>query len=184
MLTIAVRGRDFFDEETQEFIQVGEVELQLEHSLVSLSKWESKHKKPFLSGKPSVEDTIEYIRCMILSPKFSPEEFSDISRAFTQENLDTVADYLNDKQTATWFYEPPGPKKKSSEVVTNELVYYWMFSAGIPLECETWNLNRLFTLLQIFGVKNGKPKKMGRAEQLAHQRHLNEQRQAQYGTEG
>jgi hypothetical protein len=180
VLTITVPGEEHYNEENHEFFTVGDFELDLEHSLVSLSKWESKFKTPFLvADQKTDEQILYYIECMIVTPNFPPEVLPRLS----QENLDAIHEYIDDSMTATWFNEPPNGRR-SSETITSELVYYWMFSQGIDKECEKWHLNRLFTLLKIFNLKNAKPKKMSRSEIAQRNRELNAQRRAQLQTSG
>jgi hypothetical protein len=180
MLTITVGGQESYDETTESFVIVGGTQLQLEHSLVSLSKWEEIFEKPFLGKDPKTgEETLAYIRCMCLGGEMPPEVFQQLG----ETHILLINEYLNKKMTATWFSDAPGAPK-TSEVVTAELIYYWMTVFNIPFECETWNLNRLFTLIRICNVKQAKPKKMSRAEAAARRQELNEQRKAQLGTSG
>ena len=180
MLTITVPGIEMFDDESQEFVTRDDVTLELEHSLVSLSKWESKHEKPFLGKiEKTNEEVIDYIRCMTLTPEVSEELYSKLSK----ENLETINKYIEAKMTATWFNEAPGAPK-SRDVITSELIYYWMVIFQIPFECENWHLNRLFTLIRVCNIKQSKPTKMSRAEASARQRELNAQRRVQLGTRG
>jgi len=180
MLTIVVLGVEMFDDESQEFITKDDVTLELEHSLVSLSKWESRHEKPFLGKTEKTSDEVlDYIKCMVLTPNVPDQVFSK----FSEENYTQINDYIEAKMTATWFNEVPGAPK-SRDVITAELVYYWMVVFQIPFECETWHLNRLFTLIRICNVKQSKPKKMSRSEIAARNRELNAQRRAQLGTSG
>lgn len=180
MLKITVGATESFDEATGEFVQEGGVVLQLEHSLVSLSKWEAKHEKPFLAADAKTgEELLSYIECMLL-PENPPGDFL---QKLSQENIDEIHAYLNAKMTATWFSEQPGAPA-SREVITAELIYYWMTVFNIPFECERWHLNRLFTLIRICNIKQAKPKKMSRAEILQRNRELNAQRKAQLGTSG
>jgi hypothetical protein len=181
MLTIIVGGDDVYDESTDSFSTQGGVELQLEHSLVSLSKWESEFEKPFLGkGEKTTEEILIYVRYMLLTPN-PPEDFL---QRLSKENLEAINTYIERKMTATWFSEAPGAPKTSREVVTAELIYYWMTVFQIPFECERWHLNRLFTLIRICNLKQEKPKKMSRAEIAARNRELNAQRRAQLGTKG
>ena len=180
MLRIRVGGTESYDETTNEFVKVGGTELQLEHSLVSLSKWESIFEKPFLGKEEkTAEETITYIRCMCLDPDIPPEVFHQLD----EDDFTVVNEYLNRKMTATWFSDAPGAPR-TSEVITAELIYYWMTAFNIPFTCETWNLNRLFTLIRIANIKAAKPKKMSKAELAARNRELNEQRKRQLGTSG
>lgn len=180
MLTLKVPVVELFDDDKQEF-QNEYFELELEHSLVSLSKWEQKFKKPFLSDeKKTKEELFGYIEVMILTEEYPPEVFDFIS----DKNLEEIHEYINDSMTATTFHELPGGPKARPQIVTNELIYYWMFSFNIPIECETWHLNRLFTLIRVFNAKNSKPQKMGRHAHVEQRRALNEQRKQQYRTRG
>jgi hypothetical protein len=182
MLTIRVGADAGFDEEESKFVDLGGTVLHLEHSLLSLSKWESKFEKPFLGKEEKTPDEVlEYIKCMNLDPEIPPEVFS----ALSQENFDEINEYLNAKQSATWFSEQPGAPQTQREVITSELIYYWMTVFKIPfIPAETWNLNRLFTLIRICNLKQEKPKKMSRAEAAQRRRELNEQRKRQLGTSG
>jgi hypothetical protein len=180
MLTITVGATPSFDESKQEFVEEGGFQLQLEHSLVSLSKWESKHEKPFLGKEEkTLAEVLDYIRAMTLTPEVPEEVFSKLS----EENFKEINEYIDSKQTATWFSDPPGAPR-TSETVTAELVYYWLTVFQIPFEVENWHLNRLFTLIRICNIKSAKPKKMSRAENAARRRELNEQRKARLNTKG
>lgn len=180
MLTIVVPGNEFFDEEKQEFVTGEGFTLTLEHSLLSLSKWEMKFEKPLLQTLDKTpEELLSYVECMIIDPDFPP----GVSSRLSQENVDAVGEYINAKRSATWFSELQ-PATRSSEVITSELVYYWLTIFNIPFEVETWHLNRLFNLIKICNAKSAKPKKMSRSEVAARNRELNAQRKAQLGTRG
>jgi len=180
MLTIIVPGVEMFDEKSQEFITVDDVTLDLEHSLVSLSKWESKYEKPFLGKvEKTTEEVIGYIKAMTLTPNVPDEVYLKLS----EQNINAINEYIDAKMSATWFNEAPGAPP-SREVITSELIYYWMVTFQIPFECEHWHLNRLFTLIRVCNVKSAKPKKMSRAEIAARNRELNAQRRAQLGSKG
>lgn len=180
MLTIIVGATAVYNEETKSFESQGGEELQLEHSLVSLSKWESIHEKPFLDQKDKTsEEVLSYVECMLLTAN-PPENFR---KNLSQENFDQINAYIDRKMTATWFSESQSPTR-NQEIVTSELVYYWMTVFHIPFECEKWHINRLFTLIRICNVKQEKPKKMSRAEMARRHRELNEKRKAQLGTKG
>ena len=180
MLTIKVPGKEFFDTVLQEFVSVDSVVLELEHSLVSLSKWESKFEKPFLgSAEKTDEEILAYIDAMILTEDYP----SDIVKRLSKENVQQINKYIEAKMTATWFNEKKQPKK-SQEVITAELIYYWMITFNIPIEFQYWHLNRLFTLIKIFSVKNAKSEKMSKKDLLAQNRELNAKRKAELGTTG
>lgn len=180
MLTITVAGVDMFDDTTQEFITQGGVVLQLEHSLVALSKWESEFETPFLGqNDKSPEQMLAYIGAMIVTP--NPPE--GILQKLSEENFEAINNHIDKKMTATWFGESPSGGR-NREVITAELIYYWMTVFSIPFECETWHLNRLFTLIRICNIKQSKEKKMSRGETAARNRELNERRKAQLKTNG
>lgn len=171
MLTITVSASDDSDEI---------IELNFEHSLISLSKWEQKYQKPFFSkDKKTAEDSAFYFQCMLLTKK--PPE--GILNRLKQDQVTAITDYINDKQTATWFREDPR-QKASSEVITAELIYYWLVQFNIPFEVQYWHLNRLMTLVKIAGIKQTKPKPMSKAQQAEQYRNLNAQRRAALGSSG
>lgn len=185
MLTIIVPPREGFDEtkgKYGQFVKIGDpYSLKLEHSLVSLSKWESIWEKPFLSKTPMTqEESLSYIECMTLSPNVPPEVFQRLSN----QNFVDIREYMDAKRTATFFNENPD-KRPSRDVITTELIYYWLASWQIPFHpTETWHFNRLLTLLRIADVKNNNGKKMSKSEVLSRQRALNQQRRAQLHTKG
>jgi hypothetical protein len=180
MLKIVVPGTEMFNDNAQEFVSVDNITLELEHSLVSLSKWESKFEKPFLSTvDKSTEEVLGYIKAMTLTPNIPPEVYQKLS----QKNFLDINEYIDAKMTATWFSERPGAPQ-TRDVITAELIYYWMIVFQIPFECENWHLNRLFTLIRVCNIKQSKPKKMSRAEIAQRNRALNAQRKAQLGTSG
>jgi hypothetical protein len=172
-------SEDKYNEEDQTFI-VDVFPLELEHSLSSLSKWEQEFAKPFLSKEEkSTEETLAYVRYMILTPEVP----SDITEKLTQKNVNDIMAYIDSKQTATWFNESR-PEAKSGETITSELVYYWMTSFQIPWEAQYWHLNRLFTLIKVFDLKQAKPKPMSKAETIARNKELNARRRAEMGSRG
>lgn len=180
MLEITVGGTESFDDGTQKFVITGGQVLQLEHSLVSLSKWEAKYERPFLGkDEKTPEEILDYISFMLLDVK-TPRE---ILHQLDETHIQLINAYLEAKMTATWFSEQPGAPK-SREVITAELIYYWLTVFNIPFSCETWHLNRLFTLIRICNIRSAKPKKMGKAEQRQRQAELNSQRRAQTGSRG
>lgn len=180
MLTITVSGVESYDEKSQEFDTQGGTVLELEHSLVSLSKWESEFEKPFLGKEDKTgEEVIAYVKAMTLTPNVPAEVFLELS----SENFEAINAYIDAKMSATWFAEAPGAPR-TSEVITAELIYYWMTVFQIPFECQHWHLNRLFTLIRICNIKSAKPKKMSRSEAASRQRELNARRKKQLGTTG
>jgi hypothetical protein len=180
VLTITIPGLELFNEVDNEFVETESFTLTLEHSLISLSKWEQFYEKPFLSNNgKSTEEVIEYVKFMCVTRNV-PE---DVFERLTEENVFEIQRYIDAKMTATWFNEPPGAPR-SRDVITSELIYYWMITFQIPFECEKWHLNRLFTLIRVCNSKQAKPKKMSRAEVVSRQRALNDQRRQQLGTRG
>ena len=180
MLKLTIPGTEYFDPESSTFETVGDVELELEHSLVSLSKWESKYKRPFLSNeKKTIEETFYYIEAMIISPIYP----SDIVRRLTDKEISQINDYIESTESATTFGIMP-ERKGVGEVITSELIYYWMVAFTIPFECERWHLNRLFALVRICNIKNQKQKKMSKSEIARRNRDLNDLRRAQLNTSG
>jgi len=180
MLTITVFQTESYDENSKEFVGSDGIELNLEHSLVSLSKWESIFEKPFLGSEAKTsEEVLGYIEAMTITPN-SPAE---ILQKLNSENFEAINAYIDAKMSATWFSDSPGAPK-TREVITSELIYYWMTVFQIPFEAQHWHLNRLFTLIRICNMKQEKPKKMSRAETAARNRTLNEQRKKQLKTKG
>lgn len=178
MLEVKVEGSEQYNEETNEFIDVKPQILKLEHSLVSISKWESKWHKPFLDNNDkSIEEVMDYIRCMTIN---SVSEY--VYYALTQDNITAIQNYIDDPMTATTIKSIPG--KRNNEIVTSELIYYWMVALEIPFECEKWHINRLLTLIQICNIKNQPAKNMSKREVMNQNRLLNEARRAKYHTKG
>lgn len=179
MLEITIPGIELYDENTNEFIYYSDEKVQLEHSLVSISKWEANWCKPFLNGQDKTTDEIlDYIKCMTLTEGIG----DDVYERLTQDNFTAINDYLGRPMTATTFSNEGG--KGSREIITSEVIYYWMVSFNIPFECQYWHLNRLLTLIKVCNVKNNPPKKMSRNEILAKNKALNEARRKQLNTKG
>lgn len=179
MLTIAIPLNEAFNQETNEFVDTDVFILELEHSLVSLSKWEAIFEKPFLKeDKKSPEEVLAYIKAMTLTPNVPPEVFLHLSN----ENIDDINKHLGAKMTATWFND--NLESRSREVVTSELIYYWMIALSIPVEFQTWHLNRLLTLIRVCNKKNAPARKMSKAERAAEIRDLNARRRAELGSRG
>lgn len=169
-----------WDEEKEEFVEPKTRTLQLEHSLVSLSKWESKWHKPFLAQKDlTVEETLDYIKCMTLTKDVPPEVYAHL----TNEHVKKVWEYISDPMTATTFRED-GSGKKNREIITAEIIYYWMVAFGIPFECQKWHLNRLMTLIRVCNIKNQPEKKRSKSEIMRSNTALNAARRKQLHSRG
>ena len=180
MLEIVIPETEQWDEVNQEFITSNRQILRLEHSLVSLSKWESKWKKPFLSNKEKTyEETIDYIKCMTLTQNVN----DTIYNLLDKDNIEKINKYIGDPMTATTFKEDPN-KKGGREIITSELIYYWMISLNIPFECQKWHLNRLLTLIKVCGIKNQPPKKMSKKDVMSRNAALNAARRKQMNSRG
>ena len=184
MLPIVVPARELYNEDTNEFINIPRTELKLEHSLVSISKWEAKYKKPFISktkkDTKTREETIDYIRFMTLTQNVDPI----IYYGLTDENIREIAEYIDDPMTASWVSDEENNKSRSNEAITSELIYWWMTALRIPWEAQKWHLNRLLMLIRIGNKKNQPPKKMSRAAILARNKRLNDERRRKYNTKG
>lgn len=181
MLKITIPGEEYWDEGKEEFISSKDVTLSLEHSLVSLSKWESKWHKSFLDTKElTSEETTDYIRCMTLTQNVDPEVYNRI----TQANVDAIMDYINDSMTATTFPPDRTAKKSKAEIITAELIYYWMIALNIPVEFQKWHLNKLITLIRVCNVKQQPEKKMSKREIMSRNAALNAARRKQLNSKG
>jgi hypothetical protein len=179
MLTITIPSRQLFNEEDNTFIETKAYDIRLEHSLVSISKWESKWQKPFLAkGEKTRAEIIDYVRCMTITQNVDPNAYYGL----TQENVDAITKYIESPATATTIRQED--TKKSNEIVTSEIIYFWMITFNIPLECQTWHLNRLLTLINVCSIRNQPAKKVNRREQLKRQKALNDARKAKYNTPG
>ena len=180
MLQIAIPGTEMWDEEKQEFLYPDDTTLCLEHSLVSLSKWESKWCKSFISNKNiTEEETMDYIRCMTLTQNV-PKEVYDY---MPDSTIEQITAYINAPMTATYFSKIDN-RKSSREPVTSELIYYWMIALNIPFECQKWHLNRLLTLIRVCSIKNTPPKKISKRAVMSRNSALNAARRQQLGSRG
>lgn len=177
MLRLTIVVVEGYDEATNQFVESETCVVELEHSLVSLSKWESRWEVPFLGSQDkTTEQTLDYVRMM-----FSGDEFPEAVLAkFSAGNFEEINNYVNAKMTATTFRDMRNEPNR--EVITAELIYYWMIALGIPFECENWHLNRLLTLIKVCNIKNA-PKEKGKIN-VADRRSLNEQRRKELGTRG
>ena len=179
VLTITIPEVEVFDPQKEEFVTVKKQTLSLEHSLVSLSKWESKWNKPFLStDDKSPEEILDYIRCMTLTQNVDPSVYGRL----TKENIEAINKYIDSPMTATKFSTENKTSKK--EIITAEIIYYWMIASNVPFECQKWHLNRLLTLLRVCSIKNAPPKKMSKRKTMTNNAALNAARRQALGTRG
>lgn len=180
MLRLIIEGDESFDDETQTFNKVDDVVIELEHSLISLSKWESKYQVPFLSSdEKTPEEIFGYLQAMIIIPDIDP----NIIYKCSQANVIDIQEYIDSSQSATTFGSMPN-RQGPGETITSELIYYWMVTFNIPFECESWHLNRLFSLIRICNIKNSDSPNMSRNEIAQRNQDLNAQRKAELKTTG
>lgn len=175
MLEFHIPIDEVYDEETNSFYSISGHNLRFEHSLLSMSKWEEKYKKPFFTTQMTPEESIDYFRMMSLDENFDDSFFS-------QELFEKLSEYIQEKPTATVINS--NNSKKSSMIMTSEVIYAYMANAQVPFTCETWNLHRLMTLLGVIGELNKPSKKMSQRDIMDKQRSLNEMRKAKMGTKG
>lgn len=180
MLQITIPSTETYDEKTNTFETTKEYVLQLEHSLVSISKWESKWNKVFLSKEEKTyEEIIHYVKCMTITQNIPDKAY----RCLTRENIEQINEYISAPMTATWFSKQ-APAGINKEQTTSELIYYWMVALNIPFECQRWHLNRLLTLVRVCNIKNTPPKKMGKSALMRRNAALNAARKKQLNTTG
>lgn len=178
MLTITVPSTELYDEDKNEFIQTKEKKLVLEHSLVSISKWEAIWNKPFLSDDSKTnEQVLDYIKCMTITQNIKDEVYLQLSN----NNIESINEYIDSPMTATTITNEGKPNR---EVITSEIIYYWMIAHNIPLECQKWHLNKLLTLINVCNIKSQPKKKMSRSEILRRNRDLNSKRKKALNTKG
>lgn len=170
-----------WDEEKEEFIEPKKLAtLQLEHSLVSLSKWESKWCKAFLSQKELTDvEILDYIKCMTVTPNVKPEVYEHL----TQKNVNEIIGYIKAPMTATYVRDN-NSSRINNEIVTSELIYHWMIELQIPFECQKWHLNRLITLIKVRVAKTNPPKRMSKGEIMKRNADLNSRRRKQLNSKG
>ena len=179
MLTIVIPETEEFDPSTGTFFVYKKETLLLEHSLVSLSKWESKWKKPFLSeDEKTPEETLDYIRCMTVN-SVDPSVY----RRIPVSAIKKINEYISDPMTATTFSEDPN-QRRNREIITAEIIYYWMVALEIPFECQKWHLNRLITLIRVCNIKNAPSKNMSKGDIYRQNTALNAARRKMHGTKG
>jgi len=181
-LILHIEPFEGFDSDRNEFVNVKETTLQLEHSLISLKKWEQKYHIPFLDddNNKTSEQWIYYIECMNMTQNVDPNVF----RYMSVENIKKVTEYIKDPMTATWFTDTKEQgNKKKKEVITAEIIYYWMIELNVPIQFEKWHLNQLLTLIRVINVKHDNTK-MGKKEQAMQRSSLNAQRRAKMHSRG
>ena len=180
MLQIEVPAGEFWDSKKERFLTTKPITLTLEHSLVSLSKWEAKWCKPFLVKDPpkTSEETIDYIKCMTLTQNVDPRVYSSLS----EDNLEKIRRYIEAPMTATTINSRESSHNR--EIITSELIYYWMIALNIPFECQKWHLNRLLMLINVCNVKNRPPKKMSANQLMSRNAALNAARRKRLNSKG
>ena len=181
MLYITIPATELWDELNQEFIITKATTLQLEHSLVSISKWEAKWQKPFLTKEPKTsEETLDYIKCMTLTQNVNPSTYDRLS----YKNVTEINNYVESAMTATTITERNKNKAGNTELITSELIYYWMIALNIPFDCQKWHLNRLLTLIRVCNIKNQPPEKRSRRDIMSRNAALNAARRQQLNSKG
>lgn len=183
MLEIEIPEQEFFDNNKNEFFKVRSLKLQLEHSLISLAKWEAKWHKPFLGTEDkTLAEIQDYIRCMTLTKDVNPIYY----RIIPESSLKQISDYIHDPMSATWFSKDEEQKGKIGrrEIITAEIIYYWMVTLNIPVQFEKWHLNRLITLIKVINIKNAPSKKMKQSDILKQNAALNKARRAKMKSKG
>lgn len=180
MLEITINGsKELYDSSTNTFYEIKGQTIALEHSLVSISKWESKWHKPYLANNnKTYEETLDYIRMMTLTKNVDPRLYYLLSK----DNIEKINKYIEDPMTATWFSKT-NDNRPMRRIITSELIYYWMIALGIPMECQKWHLNRLLTLIRVCNAEN-QPKKMGRRQEANQRAALNRARRNAHGSRG
>lgn len=179
MIDIIIPEQELFDETKMEFVNFPRQKLTLEHSLIAVSKWESKYEKPFLSSEKTSLEVLDYIRCMTITQNVSPEAYLRL----TEENINDIQAYIDAPMTATTFKEIKRRGGKR-EIVTAELIYYWMIAFNIPFECQKWHLNKLLTLIEVCARKSEPSKKLSSRELAAQHKAINAANRKRFHTKG
>lgn len=181
MLQLAIKQTELFDENTQEFIQIKPTKLQLEHSLVSISKWEAKWHKPFLADNEKTdEEILDYVTCMTITQNVDPKTYL----AITGDQVKEIRSYITDPMTATTFREEPNKGRSKKQTITSEVIYYQMIALNIPMECQKWHLNRLMTLIRVCSIKSQPEKKMKSGDVARKYASLNNARRSAMHSKG
>lgn len=194
-LKIHIIGRELYDESRDIFYQVDDIDLTLRHSLKSLTAWESVYKVPFMEkfGKEDMpaKSLMDYIAFMVIKPRNFLDYYErnpDVFTALTINDINRIKDYIQDPMTATTFndnaFKKMGVTSSKKEIVTSELIYFWLTALSIPFECENWNLNRLLTLVRVCSIKNAPSKNMSKKDIFSANKSLNAARRAKLGSKG
>ena len=183
MKEVKIENLELFDDTKNEFVYIDAVTLQLEHSLLSVKKWEEKWHEPFLTKEKTIDQIRDYIRCMTITPK---NVDPNVYKYMPLDTIKDIQEYINDKMTATWFSDNKlvGGQSHSREVITAEIIYYWMITFNVPVEFQKWHLNQLLTLIRVLSIKNAPKEKINKREAAAQRRALNEARLAKLHTKG
>ena len=180
MLEIIVPENKLYNDQTWEFVTIPETVLHLEHSLVSISKWEAKWHKTFLANnEKSDEEKLDYIRCMTLNRSVNENVYLGLSK----ENVDAINAYIENPMTATVLRRSEDVRP-ARDKTTSELIYYWMITLNIPFECQKWHINRLLTLIEVCSRKNAPKKNNKGLKNTAARNKLNAARRAKLGSKG
>lgn len=184
-MKLVVPGSELYDPVENLFYTTKDTTLLLEHSLLSISKWESKWKKPFLSQKGMTSEQFQdYVRCMTISQNVDPLVYDNL----TKEHYEAIAEYMEDPMSATTINDRSLPKGggggRRGQTVTSELIYYWMTALNIPFECQKWHLNRLMMLIRVASIEQQPPKQMSKRDIMQQNKALNAARRAKLGSRG
>ena len=177
MLVITIPGIELYDENTNEFVSSDPQKLRIEHSLLSISKWEAKWHKPFLSSDKNSEEILDYIKCMTIN-----NVNDDVYYRLSTSNIKDINEYIENPMTATTINDTK--RGGSKEIITSELIYYWIISFNIPIECQRWHINRLLTLIKVCNIKNSPPEKTNKQELMNRNKRLNEERRKKLESNG
>lgn len=178
MLRIIVPGGEYYDENKGEFVYRKDQELQMEHSLISISKWEARWRVAYNKERQKTpEEILDYFRCMTIN-RVDPEVYDRL----TEKNISDIINYMNEPMTACYFNNDSPVKSK--DTMTSEMIYYYMIVLGIPFECEKWHFNKLMALIEVCSIKNKPEKTMSRADLLRKNARLNAARKKAHHTKG
>lgn len=179
-ITITVPKTELWDPIKEEFINIKEQTLVMEHSLLSVDKWESKWRKPYLSSDDKTAlEVIDYLRCMTITKNVDPNVYF----AIPEKELRRINEYITNPMTATTFNDR-NERRGRREIITSEIIYWQMTQLNIPMEWEKRHLNKLFTLIRVAAIKSQAPKQMSKADIAKQNRALNAARRKRSGSRG